>query len=96
MTQKKISPLNKKERKRKILPLNEDYKLRKKLRKDNFYNFFRDYVKSYDEMKNEIGEIVKEYRGIPIKQARNIRIFKYPEIQKFIENNDFQELFYFK
>ncbi|MDB0616259.1 hypothetical protein PL372_12035 [Tenacibaculum dicentrarchi] len=47
-------------------------------------------------MKNEIGEIVKEYRGIPIKQARNIRIFKYPEIQKFIENNDFQELFYFK
>lgn len=29
MTQKKISPLNKKERKRKILPLNEDYELKK-------------------------------------------------------------------
>ncbi|MCD8450145.1 hypothetical protein LNI98_10600 [Tenacibaculum dicentrarchi] len=96
MIQKKLLPLNKKETKRKILLLNEDYKLKKLLKKDNFYKFFRDYVKYYDEMKNEIGEIVKEYRGIPIKQARNIRIFKYPEIQKFIENNDFQELFYFK
>ncbi|WP_406772478.1 hypothetical protein [Tenacibaculum maritimum] len=44
-------------------------------------------------MKNEMTEIVANYREIPISKARNIRNFKYPEVQKFIAVNDFKTLF---
>ncbi|MFL0063724.1 hypothetical protein [Tenacibaculum maritimum] len=71
----------------------KDEKLTKYLRKDNFYKFFQNYVKCYKGMKNEMTEIVANYREIPISKARNIRNFKYPEVQKFIAVNDFKTLF---
>ena len=71
----------------------EESKLKKFIKKENFYNYFGNYVKSIDGMKNEMTEIVAAYRNIPETRSKWVRYFKYPEIQTFIRNNDFQRFF---
>ena len=68
-------------------------KIKKLLKKGKFYDFFIDYVPTFDTMKREITEIVSENRKIEKEQALNIRIFRISEVQKFIISNDLQDYF---
>ncbi|MFL0091424.1 hypothetical protein V3A08_07425 [Tenacibaculum maritimum] len=68
-------------------------KIKKLLKKGKFYDFFIDYVMTFDAMKREITEIVSENRKLEEEKALNIRIFRIAEVQKFIISNDLQEHF---
>ncbi|WP_272151412.1 hypothetical protein [Tenacibaculum aiptasiae] len=68
-------------------------KVKPYLKKNKFYNFFINYVSNHDSMKREISEIVAKSRNISMYDALNIRTFRVREVQKFIEDNDLQELF---
>lgn len=74
-------------------PIMDLGKIKKLLKKGKFYDFFIDYVPSFDAMKREITEIVSENRKIEKEQALNIRIFRIAEVKKFIISNDLQEYF---
>ena len=68
-------------------------KVKPYLKKNKFYNYFRNYVSDHDSMKREISEIVSESRNISMYDALNVRTFRVREVQKFIETNDLQALF---
>ncbi|MDB0601345.1 hypothetical protein PL373_09325 [Tenacibaculum maritimum] len=71
----------------------EESKLKRFIKKENFYNYFGNYVKDINGMKNEMAEIVQAYRNVPERKSKCVRQFKFPEIRTFIKNNDFERLF---
>ena len=68
-------------------------KIKPLLKKNKFYDFFIDYVTTFDSMKREMSEIVATNRKLPIDKAVNIRIFRIAEVEKFIVSNDLESYF---